>query len=320
MTFLTPLGLIALLGIPTVLLLHLFRQRRKKRAVSGIFLFGGDITVVESGRQPLPLEATASLILELLAALLLALILSGLSCRGEPDHVVIVLDQSASMGALTPSGSIADAARTEALRVVAETGRSVRVSLVLTGKAPVVAVGPRALAPLLEPALQRYEPTAVHHAMAPALELARQTASPGTPIVLITDTAPESPIPGVAVHAVGTPLANAAIRSAFRSVGPAGREHVIVDVGGTSPGNAVVRTRVAILSGEGVAATPLAARDVLVPRGGAATVSIEVTASPKALTVRLSPDALAIDNTALLLPIETRLLTVQDELPEAFSK
>src|SRR5439155_4980004 len=98
----TPLGLLALLAIPSIVAIHLFRRRFPARPVAGLFLWqivrqtpeaGGKIT------KKLPM--TASLILECLAALALALILSG--ARMKPasvsEHLVVLLNDSASMAA-----------------------------------------------------------------------------------------------------------------------------------------------------------------------------------------------------------------------------
>jgi hypothetical protein len=39
MTFAAPLGLLALLAVPAIVVLHLFRNRLPERTVAGLFLF-----------------------------------------------------------------------------------------------------------------------------------------------------------------------------------------------------------------------------------------------------------------------------------------
>ena len=101
MTFTTPLGLLGLLAVPAVLFLHLFRRQLRERSVAGLFLFAPELLVASAGRQRTRLLRTASLWLECVAATALGLWLGGLSFGGsEAVHLVVVLDDSASMSAV----------------------------------------------------------------------------------------------------------------------------------------------------------------------------------------------------------------------------
>ncbi|MBL9077743.1 MAG: BatA domain-containing protein, partial [Planctomycetes bacterium] len=92
MTFTAPLGLLALLAVPAVLVLHLFRRRLPERRVAGLFLWHGDRLVTTAGRTRTRLLRTPSLWLELLAAVVLAAWLAGLSFGGaRARHLVVVL-------------------------------------------------------------------------------------------------------------------------------------------------------------------------------------------------------------------------------------
>ena len=77
MIFATPLGLLALLAIPAIVAIHLFRRRFPVRPVAGLFLWQIGRQTPEGGGKIARLPITASLILECLAALALALILAG---------------------------------------------------------------------------------------------------------------------------------------------------------------------------------------------------------------------------------------------------
>ena len=98
MEFTTPLGLLALLSLPVVLALHFFRRKLREQRVSGLFLFQKDALPADAGRQRSRLLQTPSLYLELLAALLVSLWLSGFSV-GLSDHRshVIVVPTRASL-------------------------------------------------------------------------------------------------------------------------------------------------------------------------------------------------------------------------------
>ncbi len=123
MIFTTPLGLLALLAIPAIVAIHLFRRRFPVRPVAGLFLWQMAQRTPEGGGRITRLPITTSLILECLAALALALILAGarLSPAGVSQHLVVLLDDSASMAAVNAAG---ESARDRAVRrVLAELDR-----------------------------------------------------------------------------------------------------------------------------------------------------------------------------------------------------
>ena len=100
MTFAAPWGLLALLALPAVVALHLYRNRLPEQRVAGLFLFPATAAVSEGGRVRTRLVRSPSLWLECLAALLAALWLAGLTFGAlRPRHVVVALDDSASMSA-----------------------------------------------------------------------------------------------------------------------------------------------------------------------------------------------------------------------------
>jgi len=129
MTFAAPLGLLALLAVPAIVVLHLFRNRLPERRVAGLFLFPATPVVTEGGRTRTRLWRSPSLWLECLAATLAAMWLAGLTFGGLlPRHVIIVLDDSASMAA-TQTRQKADAAL---LGIAADLGANDRVTVVRT--------------------------------------------------------------------------------------------------------------------------------------------------------------------------------------------
>src|SRR5688572_967263 len=160
MIFTAPLGLLALLAIPTIVAIHLFRRRFPPRPVAGLFLWQTIRQAPAEGRKVGPLPITASLILECLAALALALILSGarLDSADVSRHLVVLLDDSASMAAANPAGESArDRAVRRVLQEIDLLGRSVRVSVVLSGDRPAVLAGPAAYAMEARSALEAWK-------------------------------------------------------------------------------------------------------------------------------------------------------------------
>src|SRR6185436_9258039 len=156
MMFATPLGLLALLAIPAIVAIHLFRRRFPVRPVAGLFLWQIMRQTPEGGGKIARLPITTSLILECLAALTLALILAGarVSSSGVSPHLVVLLDDSASMAAVNARGESArDRAVRRVLDEIERLGKSARITFVTSGDRPSVLSGPAALAVAARPAL-----------------------------------------------------------------------------------------------------------------------------------------------------------------------
>ena len=141
MTFLLPLGLLALLTLPLIALLHLIRERRRRVAVPSLELWR--LTPAPVQRRPRRLPLTLLLLLHLLIAALLALSLGRPVLQGgtlEPRSTVVVLDTSTSMGARDAGGSGGGtrfaAAQAEARRIFEGARQGDTVALVTLGTTP----------------------------------------------------------------------------------------------------------------------------------------------------------------------------------------
>ncbi len=300
MSFAAPLGLLALLAVPVVIALHMFRRRYPPRTVAGLFLFAPDARVAASGRRRARLIRSASLWLELAAAIALALWLAGprFLDLGAPPHLVFVLDDSASMGAVGRDGvSFADRARTAVAAELGKAGRDARVTVIATGPRPRLLAGPAAAAPAAAAALAGWEPLRPRHDHDPGLDLGRELGGDGAILWFFTDAARAVSPPGYAVRAVGEALDNAALVHARRVRTETG-ETLFVDAAA-------------------YAAAPLARTLRVVERGGARTLGeSRVQIAPDALArfemalpagtgeieVRLDADALALDDAFVLVP------------------
>jgi hypothetical protein len=315
MAFTAPLGLLALLAVPAVLALHLFRRRYRPRAVAGLFLFAPDALVASAGRTRTPLVRSLSLWLELAAAALCALWLAGprLTSFGAPPHLVLVLDDSASMSARGNDGvTFAARAREVVGAELRAAGGDVVVTLIVTGPRPRVLCGPQAPAAVARTSLQSYDPQRVRHDMAPALALATELAGERGTILFLTDDPNAVTPPGCAVRAVGESLDNTALVHA-RRVAVAGKERVLVDA--TAFAAAPVATTLTLRRLEG--GGTLLARTIELPPGRVARFDLEVPAGTGALEVSLPGDALAVDDRFVLLPEPLRPVSVAVRLPAA---
>ena len=317
MTFVTPLGLLALLAVPAIVAIHLFRRRYPVRPVAGLFLWQNPRQTPVEGRRRDRLPVTASLILECVAAIALALILAGarLSSADIDRHLVVLLDDSASMAAVNAQGV---SARDRALRrVQAEVDRlgpATRVTLVVSGERPSVLAGPAAFAAEARSALETWKPEAANHSLALGIRLARELAGPDGTLMVVSDLAPaargEEEIADALWVSVGEALGNVGIIGAERTLSPdRGRGTISLTL--ASHSGSTERRRIAVSA----AGKDVLARDLNVPPG---TSSIVLPLPPglPPVQVGLSDDALARDNTVVLAEPRPRIVGVANRLRE----
>lgn len=313
MAFASPLALFALLAVPAVLVLHLFRRRYRPRRVAGVFLFAPDALVASAGRTRTRLVRSPSLWLELAAATALALWLAGPRwfAFGAAPQVVVVLDDSASMGARGHDGvTFAERARRVAAQEVQRAGTDAEVTVIATGTRPTVLLGPRAPAAALPAALAAYVPQRGWHDVEPALALARELGGAHATLLFVSDNDASVPPRGFAQRSVGEPVANLAIAHAQR-LRRHGGERLLVDVTAFAAGGAQTTLTVRAQPGD----VELAARSLAVEDGRVARFELELPATPATLEVCLGSDALALDDRCTLLPEPLRPVRVAVLLP-----
>jgi len=325
MMFTSPLGLLALLAIPAIIAIHLFRRRFPPRPVAGLFLWQIARQTPEGGGKISKLPITASLILECLTALALALILAGARIRpaGISEHLVALLDDSASMSASSSAGnSQGESPRARAVRrVLAEIdrlGSNARVTLVLSGERPSVLLGPAARAIEARPALEKWKPEAPHHSFALGLRLARELAGRSGRLMALSDSPPElagggkatPEVEGVVWVAVGEPLNNVGITAAQRTISPQdGKGAVSLTLANFADSPA--HRRLTLKAGD----QELSARDIeLAP--GTSSVNLPLPTGLPAVRIALSEDALQRDNEVVLVEPRLQEVAIENHLPD----
>ncbi len=229
MTLVAPLGLLALLTLPMIVLLHLMRERRRRVVVPSLLLWQLMPRRQEAQRRRrMPL--TLLLILHLLAAALLALALARpqwlTDLLGREQHLAVIIDTSASMAAPLGgigAGSRLDAARARARALLADLGGRDSLTLIVAGpEARLLDSAGPAGAVRLQAALAGLRASGVGSDMRGALTLAAadMQGQPAGRAIVITDAALptlESDLrhapPGLAVtwEQVGTNLPNRAL-------------------------------------------------------------------------------------------------------------
>lgn len=304
--FANPLGLIALVAVPAVVGLHLFRRRHQHKVVSAVFLWEGSDQRASAGRRREPLRKSPSFWLELLAALLLALCLA--SPRGfgigSSDHVVLVLDGSASMSAV--QDEVVDAARDR----IRDLPRSGRATLISSGPTPRVLAGPAALPSEALAALNDWEPGLPNHELGASIDLATELAGGGA-VLLISDVFDEEAWPEhVGLVALGEPADNVGITRSSRVRASEG-ERLFVEVHSAS--TELVSSRVRVLS-EGAI---LADEPILLDPDGRSSHRFVLDDEVGVVEVVLDhDDALELDDRIVLAPSPIREVRLDVDLDE----
>jgi hypothetical protein len=223
MTLLAPLGLLALLALPVIVILHMLRERRRRVVVPSLLLWQLLPRRQEAQRRRrLPL--TLLLLLHLLAAVLLAFALARpewpLDLFGSNASLALIVDTSTSMAAPSGVGTRLDAARARARELLGAGGN---VTLIDAGtQARVLDAGGLDAATRLAAALETLVPSGTGTDIDGALTLAEAAlqGQPAPRIVVLTDAALpalEAELDGrdgtvpVAWETVGSPIENRAV-------------------------------------------------------------------------------------------------------------
>jgi hypothetical protein len=337
--FANPWGLIAIVALPAIIVIHLYHRRFPPLIVAGLHLWSAETRQTIAGRRREKLPVTASLLLELLAALLLAIVLSEPHFSGlnEAVHLVAVLDGSASMSAKLPGAdgiSFRDAAVAELEQRAARLPRGSVVTLILSGRRPVMLAGPAIPWIDAKPKLAGWQPRVPRHAFEAAWDLGLQLVEHSGRLLFLTDqlpperktrdvlaaeTAKEPADAGLIPDkmewvSVGRRLDNVAISAArwtFDSETGTGKVFIRVQNHSLQPVNFDLVGR----SGE----KPVFRRSAVLAERGASSFEAEVPGGLGHLTIELSAanDGLEADNRVDLIEPQARIVTAAVDLKPA---
>ncbi len=319
MYFANPWGLLGLISLPVIAAIHLFQRRFPPLLVAGAHLWGAETRVQTAGRRRDRLPITATLLLELLAGLIFSLALAQprFGELGSVSHLVVVLDDSASMSA-TPPGEVRfrDAAITRLAERVEEMDRDSRVTLIRSGLQPTLLGGRAALWDEARAVLADWQPRATKHDFQPAWDEAARIVGTNGQFLFLTDRIPEdtTALPrGMDMISAGRRLPNVAISTArwtFDSESGEGQLFLRI-------ANRAGDMAKATLSAQASDQTILQ-QAIDVPANGSLPLEVAVPGGLGVLsvTIRADGDGLDVDNTVTLVEPKVRLLTVAVALPE----
>ena len=313
--FTTPWAIFALVSVPVVVGIYLFRTRTRRRVVSGLFLWSDQTQSRQGGRRIETVQFPLLLLLELLILTLLALAAAGphlqWNTAGRPT--VIILDDSYSMQTKIreSDGRVDGVMRTVKDRAAEELERFLTkeagypVQFILAGSSASLLSGFARNPTEARHALENWTCNAPTAAMDAAISLAARTAISGAKILVIADHAPaeELAIGKIRWHSFGEPLANLAIVHASR-VFQADKDRILVEIVNHATKDDRLQLSLFDTAGNRMLQRidqPISAGETLSFRfsldgstpGGPANFPVEL---------RLADDPLDIDNTFTLLP------------------
>jgi Ca-activated chloride channel family protein len=137
----SPLGLLALLAVPVIVILYLLKQKHEDYVFSSLYLWQNAVQDFEANAPWQKLKKNLLMFLQILAVTLLAFALaepyvkSGGNGNGE---VLLVMDCSLSMQSTDVKPSRFEAAKKDALRMIEAHGDGAKFSLIASGSMPYI--------------------------------------------------------------------------------------------------------------------------------------------------------------------------------------
>ena len=139
MRFFTPLGFLALLAVPIILLMYLLKQKFKEKEIPSLFLWKRALAQSKSQEPWQKLRKNILMFLQIAAAILLAVSLAGPYYMGQSQvtDYILVLDCSMSMQAQdVGDGTRFEMAQGDMLKLVEQAPPGASFSLITADQAP----------------------------------------------------------------------------------------------------------------------------------------------------------------------------------------
>lgn len=137
MSFVTPYGFIGLMAIPLIILLYILKQKREKVTVSSLILWSQVLEDMQAKTPWQRLRKNLLLFLQITAAILIVLALSGFSLQFRStinQSVIVVIDHSLSMASTDINPTRLSAAKKDAVKYIDELPNNSQVTVVSIGR------------------------------------------------------------------------------------------------------------------------------------------------------------------------------------------
>ena len=204
--FANPLGFLALLGVPVILLIHLLQRQSQAFPISTLFMLDAIDRQSLQGRKLDRLRNSVSLWLQLLSVIILTwlLIQPRWTQENRVQQIVIVIDSSASMEAF--KNSAAEQLKTELSRIPTHLTNEVYTLMESHEQGERLYRGESATE--LVESLAKWEPSNSAHSPEVALRVGRSIAGTYGTLVFLTDHIKTQLPFGASLLSVGEPISN----------------------------------------------------------------------------------------------------------------
>lgn len=144
MGFFNTLGLIALVGFPTILILHMLKRKQRDVSIPSIFLWEKAVDTSVQSKPWQKLKKSLPLILQLIAAAAVGLAAARpyITAFGTTYNYVIVIDASSSMSANDMGETRLENAKDRANKLISSASALSSITIVAACENPYVAYGP----------------------------------------------------------------------------------------------------------------------------------------------------------------------------------
>jgi Ca-activated chloride channel homolog len=323
-----PLALIGLLSVPLIVAFYMLRLRRAQRPVSSTFLWQHLVRDVEANAPWQRLRRSLLLFLQLLLALLLAIVVAQPFLErpaGLARDLVLVIDASASMAATDAFPDRLSAAKRAAIEAMAQVPADGRVSVVAAAKTARVVANEATDRGRISRAIESIEQSTAEGDLADALRLAGKLAerARGAQILIVTDDSgtavPQLTLDApVRVLTVGHERHNQAVAALAVRTDPTGvNRSVFISLANYSTAEVVRRLQVLaddeVYDSRDLLLRPLSRTDVVIdelPQGARWVQARLAQPGDSAGTQAGPPDYLALDDAAwaIVPPTDTRFI------------
>ncbi len=142
MNFINPLGFIAFLSVPIILLMYILKQKFKKHEVSAMLLWNRAVQKSEGHKWRQKLKRNTLMLLQIITAAFTALAITNpfVSSNGEKLDYTFVLDTSFSMAASDESPTRLEKAKEDVLRLIEQAPDGCLFSVVNLNAEPEIVV------------------------------------------------------------------------------------------------------------------------------------------------------------------------------------
>ena len=144
MGFFNAIGLIALIGVPIIIILHMLKRKQKDVIIPSTYLWERAVDTSVQSKPWQKLKKSLPLILQLIAvtALGLAVARPYISAFGTAYNYVIVIDASASMNAEDMGQTRLDYSKERAEKLIDSASALSKVTVIAADESPYVVYGP----------------------------------------------------------------------------------------------------------------------------------------------------------------------------------